>query len=151
MIYLFMNDFIYLGSIDLYLNLQEPSNFLRIKNQFKDIIYYPFQWLIIIFIAVTWVLFTFFLQVGNCSPGYLGPGGLSENGTHFNCTGGAANYIDRIILGNKHLYQNPTSKIIYKHLLPHDPEGLLGILTSICLAYFGVQCGHILLVLKYLY
>ncbi len=24
-----MNDFIYLGSIDSYLNLQEPSNFLR--------------------------------------------------------------------------------------------------------------------------
>ena len=93
-----MNDFMYLGSIDSYLNLQEPSNFLRIKNQFKDIIYYPFQWLIIIFIAVAWVLFTFFLQVENCSPGYLGPGGLSENGTHFNCTGGAANYIDRIIL-----------------------------------------------------
>ena len=43
--------------------------------------------------------------------GYLGPGGLSEDGQHMNCTGGAAGYIDRVILGSAHIYQNPTSKV----------------------------------------
>lgn len=44
--------------------------------------------------------------------GYLGPGGLSENSSHFNCTGGASGYIDRQIFGSDHIYQNPTSKVL---------------------------------------
>ena len=45
--------------------------------------------------------------------GYLGPGGISEAGRFFNCTGGAAGYIDRLILGQQHLYNNPTCKVCF--------------------------------------
>ena len=68
-----------------------------------------------------------------CPRGYQGPGGLERRGQFFNCTGGAANYIDRLILGEKHLYQWSTSKTIFKHTLNHDPEGILGLTTSILL------------------
>lgn len=43
--------------------------------------------------------------------GYLGPGGLAEDGKYIDCTGGAAGYIDRVIFGSAHIYQNPTSKV----------------------------------------
>ena len=43
--------------------------------------------------------------------GYLGPGGLSEWGTHYNCTGGAAGFIDRWLFSDNHIYQNPTAKV----------------------------------------
>ena len=78
-------------------------------------------------------------------PGYIGPGGLHLNSKHFNCTGGAAALIDRLILGRDHLYQTPTCQSVYLSQSPHDPEGLLGCLTSIVLCYLGVQCGHILI------
>ena len=47
-----------------------------------------------------------------CLSGYIGPGGLHESKLHENCTGGAAGYIDRVVLGEKHLYGNPTPKVI---------------------------------------
>lgn len=61
--------------------------------------------------------------------GYNGPGGYHDDGKYFNCTGGAAGYIDRLILGTKHLYQYPTIKHIYESL-PFDPEGLLGAISQ---------------------
>lgn len=39
------------------------------------------------------------------SRGYVGPGGLSEEGKYSNCSGGAAQYIDRIVLTHNHMYQ----------------------------------------------
>ena len=58
--------------------------------------------------------------------GYLGPGGLYDNGAVLgNCTGGAAGYIDKLILGENHIYSNPTPKALY-HTEPFDPEGILG-------------------------
>ena len=43
--------------------------------------------------------------------GYLGPGGLHDNGDHWNCTGGAAGAIDRFVLGESHMYRTPTSRV----------------------------------------
>ena len=78
-----------------------------------------------------------------CS-GYLGPGGpLVGNNKEFeNCTGGAANYIDRWILGDNHIYQHPTAKIIYQTEVPHDPEGILGSITSILITFLGLQVSY---------
>ena len=45
------------------------------------------------------------------SSGYLGPGGLHDRGKHFNCSGGAAGYIDRLVLGDKHIYGGATFKV----------------------------------------
>ena len=58
--------------------------------------------------------------------GYLGPGGLFDDNTvPGNCTGGAAGYIDKLILSENHIYSNPTPKEVY-HTDPFDPEGILG-------------------------
>lgn len=57
-----------------------------------------------------------------CGKGYLGPGGLHDGGKHFNCTGGAAGYIDRQVFG-KHMYTHPTCHKIYETKLFYDPEG----------------------------
>lgn len=43
--------------------------------------------------------------------GYIGPGGIGDMGLYANCTGGAAGYIDRWLLGEKHIYQNPSSRV----------------------------------------
>ena len=59
--------------------------------------------------------------------GYLGPGGLHDNGSYFNCTGGAAGYIDRKLFGVNHIYGHPTSEVnqlyqkrIAMYKLPHN-------------------------------
>lgn len=36
---------------------------------------------------------------------------MHDHGLYEKCTGGAAGYIDRIILGSRHLYQQPGSKV----------------------------------------
>ena len=81
-----------------------------------------------------------------------------KQGETFRFVLGAAGYLDRVILGNDHLYDSPTCKDIYGTQVPYDPEGkqkiiflfrygmlysgLLGILTGTLLCYLGVQAGH---------
>ena len=43
--------------------------------------------------------------------GYLGPGGLSDWGQYYNCTGGAARVIDSWLFTDNHIYQSPTAKV----------------------------------------
>ena len=63
--------------------------------------------------------------------GYLGPGGLALDHREYDnaadCIGGATGYIDRLILGTKHIYGNPTAKGVYG-AGAFDPEGILGVL-----------------------
>lgn len=121
------------------------SKKIYLKSKFKEIFLYPLQWLVTFLIIVVWLLITFLLPVENCPTGYLGPGGFEQNGSYFNCTGGAAGYIDRLILGVGHVYQTPTSQAVYFNTVPYDPEGILGCLTSCALTYLGVSTGHIII------
>ncbi|XP_055346259.1 heparan-alpha-glucosaminide N-acetyltransferase-like [Paramacrobiotus metropolitanus] len=89
------------------------------------------------------LLFTFLLPVPGCPRGYMGPGGLHHNRAYENCTGGAAGYIDRYILGENHIYQWPTCRAVYQ-CIAFDPEGILGYLNSTFLVFLGVQAGRIL-------
>lgn len=120
---------------------------------FQDVFDAWKQWLIVVSLASIHVVLSLLLPVPGCPRGYLGPGGLDMTLTrediYFNCTGGAAGYIDRLIFGSKHIYQTPTFRIIYQTILPFDPEGLLGILTVILNVYLGVQAGRILLSYHY--
>ena len=117
----------------------------KYKTFFIDIIESWIHWLIIGLVILIWFLLTYFLPVPGCPKGYLGPGGLDEGGLYENCTGGAAGYIDLIIIGNQHLYARPTCQKIYQTTMPFDPEGILGILNSIVLTYLGAQAGKIIL------
>ena len=87
----------------------------------------------------------FFFYFSGCPTGYLGPGGLANNASYPNCTGGSAQYIDILIFGKNHIYQHPTAKPIYDTTQPFDPEGFLGSLTAAFTVFIGVQCGYTLL------
>ncbi len=144
LIYFRIHSYAYFDQNSLEINWQ-TSKYHVIRSYFKEIFYYPIQWLIVLMTGLIWVLLTYLLPVEGCPTGYTGPGGLHMNSKYFNCTAGSAGLIDRLILGYNHVYQQPTSKSVYLNQLPHDPEGLLGCLTSIILCYLGVSCGHIII------
>ncbi|KAH0506092.1 Heparan-alpha-glucosaminide N-acetyltransferase [Microtus ochrogaster] len=106
------------------------------------------QWLVIMILESIWLALTFFLPVPGCPTGYLGPGGIGDLGKYPRCTGGAAGYIDRLLLGDNHLYQHPSSTVLYHTEVAYDPEGILGTINSIVMAFLGVQAGKILLYYK---
>ena len=122
-------------------------------GHFGDLKPYYIQWIVIGCLEVLWLSFTFALKVPGCPTGYLGPGGLHDSSKYWNCTGGAAAWIDRKFFGYNHIYDGPTSFAVYQvdqyidgdegnH---HDPEGLLGSINSIVIVFFGLQAGKILL------
>lgn len=110
-----------------------------------DVLLYWPAWLCVLLLELLWLCLTFLLPVPNCPTGYLGPGGIGDMGLHANCTGGAAGYIDRWLLGEKHIYQTPSSRVIYVTQMPFDPEGVLGSINSVLMAFLGLQAGKILL------
>ncbi|XP_006897065.1 PREDICTED: heparan-alpha-glucosaminide N-acetyltransferase [Elephantulus edwardii] len=120
----------------------------RSCSSLRDIIPSWPQWLFILMLESIWLSLTFFLPVPGCPTGYLGPGGIGDFGKYPNCTGGAAGYIDRVLLGDDHLYQHPSSAVLYHTQVVYDPEGILGTINSIVIAFLGVQAGKILLYYK---
>ncbi|EEC01717.1 hypothetical protein IscW_ISCW000750 [Ixodes scapularis] len=72
----------------------------------RDILLYWPEWLVMLALLAVHLALTFFFNVPDCG----GPGGLHLNGSHFNCTGGAAGYIDRTLLGGSHIYQAATPR-----------------------------------------
>ncbi|TKS85293.1 Heparan-alpha-glucosaminide N-acetyltransferase [Collichthys lucidus] len=79
--------------------------------------------------------------------GYLGAGGIGDNGLYPNCTGGAAGYVDRWMFGDN-MYRYPTCKEMYHTTQPFDPEGLLGTINSIVMGFLGMQAGRIIIFYK---
>ncbi|XP_075060674.1 heparan-alpha-glucosaminide N-acetyltransferase isoform X2 [Mixophyes fleayi] len=126
--------------------LADPQN--RMCFLLQDVVLFWPQWLIILFLEAGWLCLTLLLPVSGCPTGYLGPGGIGDFGNYPNCTGGAARYIDYLILGEGHIYQHPSSNVVYKTTVPYDPEGLLGTINSIVMAFLGLQAGKILLFYK---
>ncbi|XP_077293815.1 heparan-alpha-glucosaminide N-acetyltransferase [Arctopsyche grandis] len=111
---------------------------------FQDIIVLGWHWLIMLALVTVHLVITFCLPVPGCETGYLGPGGKHENWAHTNCIGGATKYIDLVVLGDQHLYQNPTAKSVYNSG-SFDPEGVFGCILSVVHVFFGVQAGTTLL------
>lgn len=130
---------LYNRNIDEYINCTH-----KYKRYFVDLLWSWKQWLATLLILSVWFFLTYLLPVPGCPTGYVGPGGLDNHGKYYNCTGGAAGYIDTKIIGNAHLYNRPTPKKIYQTNQPFDPEGILGIFNSVVLTYLGVQAGRVL-------
>lgn len=103
---------------------QEPS-------RFGDILLALPQWCIMLAITAIHLTIIFLLPVPNCESGYLGPGGIHEMGRYNNCIGGATGYIDRLIVGESHLYARPRAGAIYDERQPFDP-GKYILVKSIC-------------------
>ncbi|CAG6017829.1 unnamed protein product [Menidia menidia] len=110
----------------------------------QDVILYWPQWLIIILLETLWLCITFLMPVPSCPTGYLGAGGIGDDGLYANCTGGAAGYIDRRIFGDN-MYRYPTCKELYQTVQPFDPEGILGTINSIVMGFLGMQAGKIII------
>uniref|UniRef100_UPI00358E475B heparan-alpha-glucosaminide N-acetyltransferase-like n=1 Tax=Myxine glutinosa TaxID=7769 RepID=UPI00358E475B len=113
--------------------------------------YYPEVIIVLTLLTLCsmWLSITFLITLPyGCPTGYLGPGGIGDWGLYPNCTGGAAGFIDQLIIGPSHLYQHPTSTTTYLTSVPYDPEGILGILTCTALALIGLQAGRWLISLQ---
>lgn len=118
------------------------------KKYFRDFIFAFPHFLFIHSIIFVWFMVVYLLPVPGCPTGYLGPGGNEFGAKYFNCTGGATGYIDRMLLGYKHLYSELViTKKVYQ-IDRFEPEGIWGTLPSICLAYYGAIAGRILLFYK---
>ncbi|XP_037067847.1 heparan-alpha-glucosaminide N-acetyltransferase-like isoform X1 [Pollicipes pollicipes] len=109
----------------------------------RDIIDCWPQWLCVSALAAVHTFITFLLEVPGCPRGYLGAGGMEQGGQFASCTGGAAGYVDRKVLGVL-MYHHPTCRLIYNTSLPYDPEGILGVLTSCVAVFFGCVAGRII-------
>jgi len=123
---------------------------------FQDIIKYWSHMIAILLLETVWLCITFLLPVPGCPTGYLGPGGLADNGKLLNnsCVGGAAGYIDRWLFGENHMYGHPTCKEVYyptytsEQKVYFDPEGLLGSINGCVIVLLGCQAGRIFLYYK---
>uniref|UniRef100_A0A2K5PIG8 Heparan-alpha-glucosaminide N-acetyltransferase catalytic domain-containing protein n=1 Tax=Cebus imitator TaxID=2715852 RepID=A0A2K5PIG8_CEBIM len=87
-----------------------------------------------------WLGLTLLLPVPGCPTGYPGPGGIGDFGKYPNCTGGA--------LGDDCLYHRPSSAVLSHTEVAYGPEGILGTIHSIVMAFLVVQAGKILLYYK---
>lgn len=132
----------------------------RLSRVNKIVMYAP-EFIVSLVMFITYSYFTFFFNYDtNCPKAYQGtmslystcadncfpgPGGRDDGAKYFNCTGGAAGYIDRVVFGPQRIYQYPTSTYVYKTVMPFDPEGLLGYTTSILLTELGLIIGRIIL------
>ena len=120
------------------------KNANTVIRQFRDIVNYWQEWIIHLMFVMIHLLLTFLLKVPGCPTGYLGPGGLADEGEHAECTGGASGYIDRQVFGDAHLYQHATCIDVFESTVPYDSNGLLGTLTTCFLCFLGLQAGKIL-------
>eukprot|EP00462_Mataza_sp_D1_P020440 CAMPEP_0175126666 /NCGR_PEP_ID=MMETSP0087-20121206/3980_1 /TAXON_ID=136419 /ORGANISM="Unknown Unknown, Strain D1" /LENGTH=700 /DNA_ID=CAMNT_0016408603 /DNA_START=118 /DNA_END=2220 /DNA_ORIENTATION=+ len=118
----------------------------------RDVAPFVGQWACVAVLCAVWLAVTFGLDVPGCGRGYLGPGGdLGDFGKHKDaprrCTGGAAGYIDELLLTKGHIYGSPTCKHLYQ-TKAYDPEGILGSLTSIVMTFLGYHIGRVVLLFK---
>lgn len=113
------------------------------------VIYWP-DWVVSVVLLVIYIAVTFGVYISPCGRGYIGPAGLS-NHSYLNqttCVGGVASYIDHKIFSNSHIYQRGTFRQVYHSQGFHDPEGLLGTLTSCVLCSLGLEAGKIFLMYR---
>ena len=97
---------------------------------FKNM-YFFWRWVILIIFPLSNLLVTFLVKYSShCPISYKGPGGLQidqkkPNIDLYGCTGGINYYLDKWVLGEKHIFDNPSPNPIYE-TGPYDPEGLFG-------------------------
>ncbi|XP_047519302.1 heparan-alpha-glucosaminide N-acetyltransferase [Pieris napi] len=106
----------------------------------KDVLSCVWCWILVGLLIAVHSAITFIVHGPDCPAGYLGPGGKHDDWVAPECSGGASGYIDRLLLGDSHLYQHSDARRVYGGIVT-DPEGILGCLTSAIQALLGVQAG----------
>jgi heparan-alpha-glucosaminide N-acetyltransferase len=109
------------------------------RHALSDITDHKEQWLCVLGLLALHCALTFGLDVPGCGRGYLGPGGdLTEQGRFagaaHNCTGGAAGYIDQMVLGTAHIYPTPTCQSTYQ-------TGPYGLSVCLCSPPLALLCS----------
>ncbi|CAB3369271.1 Hypothetical predicted protein [Cloeon dipterum] len=122
-----------------------PRDISKIKGRFADLQIMWSQWAIHIVLHVISICLVFFLPVPGCPTGYLGPGGLSEDRKYENCTGGTFGYVNKLLMNEANMEQNPTAKAVYE-VNAFDPEGYFSNLPSLLTVILGIQAGAILVI-----
>ncbi len=103
------------------------------------------QWAAMLALGAVYLLTSFFLPVPGCPTGYLGPGGLADQGAFAACTGGAHGYVDRLLWGQAHIYGGATCRDVYQcRFVKYDPENTLGAISAAWMAWLGLQVGRML-------
>ncbi|XP_050418946.1 heparan-alpha-glucosaminide N-acetyltransferase [Patella vulgata] len=137
--------YLFLALMEFFLGRREDSHQEAKWAPIRDIVLSLPMWILNLAILAVFIGLTYALPVPGCPTGYTGPGGISDGGKHVNCTAGAAQYIDKVVLGENHIYQYPTPQVIYQTSMAHDPEGILGVLTSVFLCFLGLVAGRIII------
>ncbi|XP_034183088.2 heparan-alpha-glucosaminide N-acetyltransferase [Osmia lignaria lignaria] len=127
----------------LFLMLKRPTKSPMLRDVQDFFLLLPQCCVMAVIVAVHCIV-TFCLPVPGCPTGYLGPGGLHDDAKYFDCVGGAAGYIDRLVLKEQHLHHSMT---VYQSG-PFDPEGILGCLTSTFHVFLGLHAGIIMMSYK---
>ncbi|KOB75916.1 putative heparan-alpha-glucosaminide n-acetyltransferase [Operophtera brumata] len=76
----------------------------------KDVLSCAWCWALAALLVAAHSVITFVIHHPDCPAGYLGPGGKHDDWAAPECSGGAAGYIDRLLLGAAHLYQHSDAR-----------------------------------------
>ena len=131
--------------LEIYSNWKTHPSDVSCKMPSKIMLSYSYEWIIQGSILLVYLSVSLGAKVEGCPRGYLGPGGISEGGKYFNCTGGIHRWLDVHVFGYNQIYHHPTCKELY-NCIAYDPEGLLGSLSACTLCYLGI-----IIVLQLLY
>jgi hypothetical protein len=129
-----------------------------------DVGRYWLQWLVMLTLGMIYLVVQFYLPIPNCPTGYIGPGGLADQGLYFglNCTGGAHRVVDVAIFGIHHIYHNEDDNGVASSSATcsgvggayecdvHDPEGALGWISAAWMAWLGLQAGRVITTYRHL-
>jgi len=114
---------------------------------FKDVLDLAPHWFLMLGLLLVHQLIVWLVPAPGCPQGYRGPGGLhdwSPDRNNTGCIGGITGYIDRKFFGTAHIYGHPTPMDVYDSVMPYDPEGIFGSLTTIFQVWLGYQAGYTL-------
>jgi heparan-alpha-glucosaminide N-acetyltransferase len=102
---------------------------------------YRYEWIVQGLLILVYVLITFVGKAPGCPRGYIGAGGIEQNGDYAECTGGIHRYIDIQLFTYDLIYHFPTCKSLYQ-CQAYDPEGFVGVISACTLTYLGLMAGR---------
>lgn len=133
--------------VEIFQNWKTHPSDKLCKLPSKILLAYAYEWTIQACILLIYLSIALGAKIEGCPRGYNGPGGISEEGKYFDCTGGIHRWIDIRVFGYNQIYHHPTCVELYD-CIAYDPEGLLGSLSACLLCYLGLMAGRVLIHFK---
>ena len=102
---------------------------------------YRYEWIVQGLLVLVYFLITFVGKAPGCPRGYIGAGGIEQDGDYAECTGGIHRHIDIQLFTYDLIYHFPTCKSLY-NCQAYDPEGFVGVISACTLTYLGLMAGR---------